>query len=56
MNFNNITSNMDSKFGKEEKFLELLKNFEPYYTLSIVVIGLAGNSLSIVLFLWTKLR
>ena len=39
-----------------ESLIEFLNFFEPYYIILIALIGLVGNSISFMLFAFTKLR
>ncbi|CAF1030706.1 unnamed protein product, partial [Brachionus calyciflorus] len=40
----------------EYGFIDLLNKIEPYYILTIIIVGLFGNSLSFFLFMFTKLK
>lgn len=40
----------------DHSLIDLLNKIEPYYILTVIVVGLIGNSLSFFLFLFTKLK
>ncbi len=42
--------------SKSFSLIDFLHAFEPYYVLTIVMIGLVGNSISFLLFILTKLK
>ena len=37
-------------------FRDLLNKFEPYYIMTIIMIGFIGNAISIIIFSFTTLR
>ena len=50
----NETKNYNS--SKEVLIINFLNKFEPYYISALVAIGLVGNTISFLLFVFTKLR
>ena len=53
---NNKTLELIQDDMELRQFNQYLNDFEPYYILCIVLIGLTGNTMSFILFVATKLK
>ena len=53
---NNKTLELIQDDMELRQFNQYLNDFEPYYILCIVFIGLTGNTMSFILFVTTKLK